>query len=482
MPHTTVTTYDRLYIDGGWHELSEPGRTIEVRNPASERTIALIPEGTAADIDAAVNAARTAFPAWSATAVETRADFIRRIGEVLQRRRAEIAALVSAEEGMPLVDSDGLQAGLPIVTFADTARNVLDFAFEERLDNSIVVREPIGVVGCITPWNFPLHQIAAKVAPALAVGCTVVLKPSEVAPLNAFLLAEVVDEVGLPAGVFNLVTGYGDEVGQRLSAHPDVDMVSFTGSTRAGRQVIVASASTIKRVALELGGKSASVLLDDADVPSAVEGSMSSTFLNGGQSCSALTRLIVPRSLLGDVEATALAVAHRYVPGDPAAPGTRLGPMVSKEQQQRVRAFIDRAADSGARLLTGGSEQPAETPEGYYVRPTIFSDVDPSTELAQEEVFGPVLAIIAYEDGDVDAAVDIANDTPYGLAGAVWSASQERAIEVGRRLRTGQVQINSGAYNPRAPFGGFKQSGIGREFGPHALAEFTELKAMQLAE
>jgi aldehyde dehydrogenase (NAD+) len=472
-----VTIHRDFYIGGRWATPHASG-SIEVINPATEQVIATIPQGTAEDIDAAVAAARRAFPQWSAVPVAERAELLQAVSTSLERRREEIATMVSAEEGMPLHDSDALQAGLPIITFADSARNVLDFEFEERIDNSLVTREPIGVVGCITPWNFPLHQIAAKVAPALAVGCTVILKPSEVAPLNAFLLAEVFDEVGFPPGVFNLVTGYGDTVGEAISAHPDIDMVSFTGSTRAGRRVIEASADTIKRVALELGGKSANLILDDADIDAAVESGIGSAFLNAGQSCSALTRFIVPRSRLSEVETAAKAVAKKYIPGDPLATTTTLGPMVSKDQQTRVREFIDEAIASGATLLTGGSEQPTETAQGYFIRPTVFSNVENSSRLGQEEVFGPVLAIIAYDD--LDTAIDLVNDTPYGLAGAVWSGSQQRALDVARRIRAGQVQVNGGDYNPRAPFGGYKQSGNGREFGPHALVEFTELKAIQL--
>ena len=475
-----MRTYAELYIDGRWVAPVETGQFISVLNPATEVVIAQIPQGTARDVDAAVAAARRALSLWRGLNVQERAGFLTKIASALEDRRKEIAELVTAEEGMPLQDSSALQAGLPIVTFGDAARNVLDFQFEERIDNSLIVREPIGVVGCITPWNFPLHQIAAKVAPALAVGCTVVLKPSELAPLDAFLLAEVCAEVGLPPGVFNLVTGDGATVGEALAAHSGIDMVSFTGSTRAGRRVIEASAETVKRVTLELGGKSANVILDDADLEAAVESGIGSAFLNAGQSCSALTRFIVPRSRLSEVETAAKTATERYTPGDPLSPDTKLGPLISQEQQTRVRQYIDDAQTSGATLVTGGSSQPDSTPVGFYVQPTVFSNVDNRSRLAQEEVFGPVLAIIPYDD--VEEAIELANDTPYGLAGAVWAGTDERALAVARRLRTGQVQINAGQYNPRAPFGGYKQSGNGREFGPHALVEFTETKAMQLAD
>jgi acyl-CoA reductase-like NAD-dependent aldehyde dehydrogenase len=470
--------YREFYINGEWTAPVSERESISVLNPSTEEEIARIPQGDASDIEAAVRAAKNALPSWSSTSTEYRADLIEKISTALDGRRAEFAELISRDEGMPLSLSDALQAGLPITTFADTARNLRAFQFEERIDNSLVVREPIGVVGCITPWNFPLHQIAAKVAPALAAGCTVVVKPSEVAPLNAYLLAEIMDELSAPAGVFNMVTGYGEVVGEALATHPDVDMVSFTGSSRAGRRVMELAAQSVKRVSLELGGKSANVILDDADVPAAVESGIGSAFLNAGQSCSALTRFIVPRSLLSEVEDAARAVAETYVPGDPFEPASTLGPMVSSAQQERVRGYIRAAIDDGTTLITGGPEQPEQTPMGYFVRPTVFSSVDNKSRLAQEEVFGPVLAIIPYDT--VDEAVEMANDTAYGLAGAVWSGSRERAIEVARRLRTGQVQINGGDYNPRAPFGGYKQSGNGREFGPHALTEFTELKAMQL--
>jgi len=349
---------------------------------------------------------------------------------------------------------------------------------QEQIGNSVVVRDPIGVVAAITPWNYPLHQVAAKVAPALAAGCTVVLKPSEVAPLTAFLLADVIDELGLPAGVFNLVCGLGPVVGEALAGHPGVDMVSFTGSTRAGRRVSEVAARTVKPVALELGGKSANVILDDADLQRAVPDGVAKCFLNSGQTCSALTRMLVPRERLEEAEQIAAAAAEGFTPGDPLAEGTRLGPLVSEAQRERVRDYIEQGVSEGARLLTGGVEPPEGLEEGFFVRPTVFSGVSGEMAIAREEIFGPVLVIVPYEDED--DAVRIANDTEYGLAGGVWSADPERAQRVARRLRTGQVEVNGGAFNPLAPFGGFKQSGHGREYGRFGLEEFQAVKSMQL--
>jgi acyl-CoA reductase-like NAD-dependent aldehyde dehydrogenase len=378
---------------------------------------------------------------------------------------------------MPVKLSQIIQAGLPKANFGIAAQEVQEFSFEERIGNSLVVREPIGVVGCITPWNYPLHQIALKVAPALAAGCTVVLKPSEVAPVNAFILAEVIDEAGLPAGVFNLVTGVGPVVGEAIAAHPDVDMVSFTGSTRAGKRVAELAAKTVKRVALELGGKSANVILDDADFQKAVADGVGKCFLNSGQTCTALSRMLVPRDRLGDVEAVAAATAANFTPGDPFEKTSRLGPLVSAVQRDRVRGYIETGVEEGARLVTGGADAPDGLDTGFFVKPTVFSDVTPDMTIAQEEIFGPVLAIMPYDSED--DAVRIANGTIYGLAGGVWSGDPERAMRVARRLRAGQIEVNGGAFNARAPFGGYKQSGVGREAGTYGLEEFLEVKALQ---
>jgi aldehyde dehydrogenase (NAD+) len=468
---------DKLYIDGAWVPSTGKG-TIEVINSSTEEVMGHIPEGTPDDVDRAVKAAKAAFETWSQTSNEERGKYLQKITEGLQARMQEIATLVSQEVGMPINLSNMIQAGLPIMTFSSMGQVLDSFQFEEKLGNSLVVREPVGVVGAITPWNYPLHQIAAKVAPALAAGCTVVLKPSEVAPLNAFILAEVIDDAGLPPGVFNLVTGVGPVVGEAIAAHPDVDMVSFTGSTRAGKRVSELAAQTIKRVALELGGKSPNVILDDADLQKAVTTGVGGAFLNSGQTCSALTRMIVPRSKLKEVEEIAAKAAEGFTVGDPFAQGTRLGPLVSKAQQDRVRGYIQKGIDGGAKLITGGAEQPEGLDKGYYVRPTVFSDVTSDMTIAQEEIFGPVLSILPYDTEE--EAIRIANDTVYGLAGAVWSGDADKAQSVARRLRTGQVDVNGGGFNPQAPFGGYKQSGNGRELGKYGLEEFLEVKSLQL--
>jgi len=468
---------DKLYINGAWVASTGTG-TLEVTNSTTEEVMGSIPEGTADDVDKAAKAAKAAFETWSQVSVEERAKYLTRITEGLGARMDEIATLVSQEVGMPKNLSLLVQAGLPLMSFTNTAAIVAEFPFEEQVGNSLVVREPVGVVGAITPWNYPLHQIAAKVAPALAAGCTVVLKPSEVAPLNAFILAEIIDEVGLPAGVFNLVTGTGEIVGEAISAHPDIDMISFTGSTRAGKRVSEVASQGVKRVALELGGKSPNVILDDADFDKAVADGVGKAFLNSGQTCSALTRMIVPRSRLAEVEAIAQRTAESFTPGDPFAEGTMLGPLVSDAQRSRVRSFIEKGQEEGAKLVTGGAEAPEGLDKGYFVRPTVFSEVRTDMTIAQEEIFGPVLSILPYDDED--EAVRIANDTVYGLAGGVWAGDAERATAVARKLRTGQVEVNGGSFNPLAPFGGYKQSGHGRELGKFGLDEFLETKALQL--
>ena len=468
---------ETLYIGGEWVPSSGTGQ-IEVTNATTEEVMSTIPESTQEDIDRAVRAARAAFAGWSQTPAEERARLMARVAEGLQARAQEIASVIAQEMGMPVKLAQRIQVGLPTTTFASMPQLVAEVPFEEQIGNSLVVREPVGVVGCITPWNYPLHQIAAKVAPAMAAGCTVVLKPSEVAPLNAFLLAEVIEAAGLPAGVFNLVTGYGPVVGEALAAHPDVDMISFTGSTRAGRRVSELASQTVKRVALELGGKSPNVILDDADLERAVVDGVAKCFLNSGQTCSALTRLLVPRSRLAEAEALAVKAAQTYTPGDPFDSKTRLGPVVSATQRERVRGYIEKGIAEGAKLVTGGAEAPEGLERGYFVRPTVFSEVRSEMTIAQEEIFGPVLAILPYEDED--EAVRIANDSIYGLAGGVWSGDAEHALRVARRLRTGQVEINGGAFNPLAPFGGYKQSGHGRELGKYGLEEYLQVKALQL--
>jgi acyl-CoA reductase-like NAD-dependent aldehyde dehydrogenase len=467
---------DKIYINGSWVASTGTG-TLEVIDSTTEEVMATIPEGTAEDVDAAVQAAAAAFPAWAATSREERAKVLVRIGEALAARTDEIAAIISHEVGMPMTLSGMVQVGLPAGAFADAAAAAESFPWEEEIGNSLVVREPVGVVGAITPWNYPLYQIVLKVAPALAAGCTVVLKPSEVAPMNAFALAEVIHEVGLPAGVFNLVTGVGPVVGEAIAAHPNVDMVSFTGSTRAGKRVMELAAGSIKRVSLELGGKSANILLDDADFAAAVPAGVFGCYLNSGQTCSALTRMLVPRDKLAEVEALAAAAAAGFAPGDPFEEGKLLGPLVSAVQRDRVRGYIDKGIEEGAKLVAGGAEAPEGLEKGFFVQPTVFSEVTRTMTIAREEIFGPVLSIIPYDTEE--EAIEIANDTPYGLAGAVSSGDPARAEKVARQLRTGQVDINGGAFNPSAPFGGYKQSGIGRERGRYGLEEFVETKSMQ---
>jgi acyl-CoA reductase-like NAD-dependent aldehyde dehydrogenase len=472
-----VQVHDTIYVDGAWVRSTGPGR-LEVVESATEQVLATVPDGTPQDVDAAASAAGAAFATWSRSSVEERAALLDRIADGLQERAGELAELIAREVGMPLRLAGRIQVGLPLTTFRSAAALARQFPFEERLGNSLLVREAAGVVGAITPWNYPLHQIAAKVAPALAAGCTVVLKPSEVAPLNAFVLAEIIDAAQAPAGVFNLVTGTGSVVGEAIVAHPAVDLVSFTGSTGAGRRVQELAAAGVKKVTLELGGKSPNVLLDDADLATAVPDAIRKAFLNSGQTCSALTRLVVPRDRLAEVEAIAVQAAEAVPVGDPIDGRVFLGPLVSQDQRERVRGYIRKGVEEGARLLTGGVQPPEGLDVGYYVRPTVFSDVTPQMTIAQEEIFGPVLVIQPY-DTEEDA-VRIANDTVYGLAGGVWSADPERAQAVARRIRAGQVEVNGGAFNPLAPFGGYKQSGIGREYGRFGLEEFLEVKAMQL--
>ena len=466
---------DKIYIDGAW--VAPSGKeTIDVINATTEDVMGTIPQCTPDDVDKAAKAARKAFDAWSQTSVEDRAKFLQRIHEGLQARSDEIAETVSRENGMPLGISKLAQAMLPIMNMAGFSQVVADYPFSETVGTSDVIKEPVGVVACITPWNYPLHQVVLKVAPALAAGCTVVIKPSELAPLTAWILAEVVDDVGLPAGVFNLVSGTGPVVGEALVTHPEVDMISFTGSTRAGRRISELASPSVKRVALELGGKSPNVILDDADLESAVKAGIAGAYLNSGQTCTALTRMLVPKAKLADAERIAKEVAESFTPGDPFDGNTRHGPLVSAQQQERVRGYIKKGIEEGAKLVTGGPEQPEGLEKGFFVKPTVFSDVRNDMTIAQEEIFGPVLSIIPYEDEE--DAVRIANDTIYGLAAAVFSGDKEHAKTVAKRIRAGQVQINEGGFNPNAPFGGFKQSGKGREAGKYGLEEFLEIKAL----
>ncbi len=469
---------EKLFIGGRW--VAPSGREmIDVHNAGTGEVMGRVPAGSAKDVDVAVAAARRAFESWSNTSADQRAELLGKISANLKARTDELAKTIAQEVGMPLKLAGRIQAGLPIANFANFAKLLKEFIFEERVGNSLVTREPVGVVAAITPWNYPLHQIALKVAPALAAGCTVVLKPSEVAPFNAFILAEAIEAAGLPQGVFNLVTGFGADAGEALVKHRDIDMISFTGSTRAGKRISELAAQSVKRVALELGGKSASVILDDADLATAVKGTVNGCYLNSGQTCTALTRMLVPDSLYQDAARIAAEVAKSFTVGDPLAETTRLGPLSSQAQLERVRGYIRKGLQEGAELLAGGAEPPEGVPPGgYYVKPTVFGRVRNDMTIAREEIFGPVLSIIAYKDEE--DAVRIANDTVYGLAGAVWSRNEARAQRVARRIRAGQVDVNGGAFNMNAPFGGFKQSGHGREAGVYGLEEFLEYKSLQL--
>jgi betaine-aldehyde dehydrogenase len=472
-----LKVHDKLYIGGAWVSSTGKG-SIDVINPSTEEVIGRIPEGTVEDVAKAVAAAKAAFPAWSQTTVDERAELLGKLAAGLGARMKEIGEIIASEVGMPIKLAVGIQAGLPAAISGSFVNILKRYEFEEQVGNSLVVREPVGVVGCITPWNYPLHQIIGKVAPAIATGCTVVLKPSEVAPLNAFVLAEILESIGLPKGVFNLVTGLGPVVGEAIAAHPDVDMVSFTGSTRAGKRVSELAAQRVARVTLELGGKSANVILDDANLEVAVSKGVGDCFLNSGQTCSALTRMLVPRSRHDEAVAIAKRVAESFKVGPAFDDSTKLGPLVSDVQRERVRGYIRKGVAEGATLVTGGPEAPAGLARGYFVKPTVFANVRNDMTIAREEIFGPVLSIIPY-DTEEDA-IRIANDSIYGLGGGVWSADPERAKRVARRIRTGQVSVNGGGFNMLAPFGGYKQSGRGREFGHHGLEEFLEIKSLQL--
>ncbi|MCK9988042.1 MAG: aldehyde dehydrogenase (NAD+) [Azoarcus sp.] len=467
---------DKLYIGGRWVAPAGSG-LIDVIDPSDASVYARIPEGAPADAEAAIAAARAAFDAWSRLPAAERADCIERVAAGLEARRDELAAAIAHEVGMPLKMAGRFQVAGPVGSWKHYAKLAREFQWEERVGNSLVVREPIGVVGAITPWNFPLNQISLKVAPALAAGCTVVLKPSEVAPINAFILADVIAEAGLPAGVFNLVTGYGPVIGEVLASDPRVDMVSFTGSTRAGRRVAELAAATVKKVALELGGKSASVILDDADLAAAVKGTVSNCLLNSGQTCSAHTRMLVPRAKLAQAAELAAAMAASFKVGPAFADDSKLGPLVSDVQRERVVGYIRRGIAEGAKLVAGGPDVAPEG-KGFFVAPTVLVVEDRKATVAQEEIFGPVLVILPH-DGDEDA-IALANDSIYGLGGGVWAGSDEHALAVARRIRSGQIDINGAPWNPRAPFGGFRQSGLGRENGVYGLEEFLEYKAIQL--
>jgi aldehyde dehydrogenase (NAD+) len=459
----------------GGEQVAGEGERIDVVDPASGEVIAAVPAGTATEVDRAVDAATAALREWSALDIGERVIVVSRISEGLAARASDVAATITREMGSPISFSRAVQAALPVATSSGVAGLAAEFPWTEEIGNSLVVRQPVGVVGAITPWNYPLHQVVAKVAPALLAGCTVVLKPSEIAPLTAAILAEVAAEAGLPAGALNVVHGTGPVVGEAIAAHPGVDMVSFTGSTRAGKRVSVVAADTVKRVALELGGKSANVVLDDADLGKAVTIGLANAWINGGQTCTAWSRMLVPAARHDEIVDLAVAAAERYTVGDPAEEGTRIGPMSSVAQAQRVTGYVERGISDGARVASGGPGAPDGLGPAY-VRPTILTAVEPHAVVAQEEIFGPVLAVIPYRDDD--EAVAIANSTVYGLAGAVFG-EPEHALAVAKRMRTGQVDVNGGRFNLLAPFGGYRQSGNGRELGRFGLEEFCEVTSIQ---
>jgi acyl-CoA reductase-like NAD-dependent aldehyde dehydrogenase len=470
-----MISYEHHYYDGNWQQPASADR-IDVVSSSTEEPIGRVPRGSAEDVGRAVASARKAFDRWSQTSADERAGWLEKLSAAMKTRVPQAAEAIAHEVGTSLGFATKVQAEFPASMIGLNAKFLREHPLEEVIGNSLIVREPVGLVGCVTPWNYPLHQVVAKVAPALAAGCTVVLKPAELAPLSALMLADAVHEIGLPAGVLNVVCGSGRVVGEAIVGHPDVDMVSFTGSLQAGRRVASLAGEGIKRVTLELGGKSPFVVLDDAPLDKAIPAGVNNCMQNSGQTCSAWTRMLVPRARQADVIDLARAQLAKLTVGDPFDPKTRLGPLVSANQRDSVLGYIDRGRQEGAELVAGGGRPAAQT-KGYYVEPTVFANVRNSMDIAQEEIFGPVLAIIPYDTEE--EAIAIANDSIYGLAGGVWGGTPERAMQVARRIRTGQVDINGGRFNPLAPFGGYKKSGIGRELGPKALDEFFQMKAIQ---
>jgi aldehyde dehydrogenase (NAD+) len=472
-----MLTRERLYIGGSWSLPHSPGAMVPVGNPATEEVLGEIAAAGPEDAARAATAARVAFPDWASTPPAARAECLARLHSALEARVDEVARTVAQEVGTPIERSVEWQARQPVDVlggYVDLARH---HGFERTIANSLVIGEPVGVVACITPWNFPLHQAMLKVAPALAAGCAVILKPSMLAPLNAYLLADAVDEAGLPPGVFNLLPGAGAGVGQSLACHPDVDMVSFTGSSQTGRELAAVASARLKRTTLELGGKSANVILDDADLAVAIPDGVHNCFANAGQTCAAWTRMLVPERMLGEAEELAADTAKAYRLGDPLDPHTTLGPVISAQQRESVLRHVATGVKEGARLVLGGASPPEQPARGYFVSPTVLSGARPEMTVAREEIFGPVLCIMPYSSEA--EAIAIANDSAYGLSGAVWSADQSRALAVARQIRTGQIFLNGAAFNYQAPFGGFKESGWGREFGEYGLEEYLEPKAVQ---
>jgi len=465
----------RNYINGEWVN-SNAGTLHDIINPATEQSIGKVSFGTAADVDLAVAAARSAFESFSTWTVEQRLELLGRILDAYKARWNEIAVAITAEMGAPAAFSQRAQAGSGLGHLRAAINALQEISLEETVGQSTVIREPVGVCGLITPWNWPINQIACKVAPALAAGCTVVLKPSEIAPVDATLFAEVLDAAGVPAGVFNLVHGDGPGVGSALSSHPGIDMMSFTGSTRAGVLVARAAADTVKRVAQELGGKSANIILESAPLEEAVTSGVHNMFHNTGQSCNAPSRMLVPESLYEEAVAIATAAANETRPGDPNDPETHIGPVISEAQYDKIQGLIRTGISEGAKIAAGGPGKPEGLATGYFVRPTVFRDVNNDMTIAREEIFGPVLCMLPYST--IDEAVRIANDSDYGLSGYVWGGSTEEAMQVARRLRTGMVHLNGAPTDVLAPFGGYKQSGNGREWGIHGLEDFLEVKAV----
>ena len=464
-----------FYIDGAWVDPATPS-TLGIVNPATEETFAQISLGSRPDVDRAAKAARRAFATYSVTSVEARLSWLAKIIEGFRARLPELARMMTLEMGAPITFATQRQATVALFHFEEAARVLANYKFEERMGNGIIRREPIGVCGLITPWNWPLNQVASKVAPALATGCTVVLKPSEIAPLSAMLFAEIVDDAGLPAGVFNLVNGDGPTVGEAIAAHPEIDMVSFTGSTAAGVRVAKLAADTVKRVAQELGGKSANIILADADLKTAVIQGVHACYTNGGQNCQSPTRMLIPRAQRDAAFAAAREALDTVRLGDPLDPASTMGPLVSQAQFEKVQDLIQSGVDEGATLVAGGTGRPSELNRGYYVRPTVFGDVTPQMKIAREEIFGPVLSIMSYDTED--EAIEIANDTPFGLAGFVQSRDPDRARAVANRIRAGRVYLNGAPFDRSLPFGGYKQSGNGREFGVFGFEEYLEVKAI----
>jgi aldehyde dehydrogenase (NAD+) len=474
-----MLAFTQIYVDGSWVNPDGTGQ-LDVFDSTDEQVFGSVPAGSSADVDAAAKAARRAFAGWSATSGADRAKYMNRIADGLEARSPELLDMLVRETGITATAAASSQIGHPIGSFRIAAELAESFSYEEQIGNSLVIREPIGVVGCITPWNYPLRQIAAKVAYAMATGCTVVLKPSEVAPLDAFVLAEVIHDAGVPAGVFNLVSGLGTVVGEAISAHSEIDMVSFTGSTRAGKRVAEVASATVKKVALELGGKGPNIMLEGLDTEqfgAAVTAGVGRCFPNSGQTCAALTRMLVPRTRLAEAEAIAKRACESFTVGDPFG-DVRLGPLASAAHRDRVQQLIVTGIDEGARLIAGGVGTPTGLETGFYVRPTVFSNVHPDMTISREEIFGPVLAMVPYDD-EADA-IRIANDTPYGLSAGVWGGDNVSALRVARQLRAGQIEVNGGKPNPLAPFGGYKQSGVGREYGRYGFEEFLETKSLQL--